>query len=117
MKGIVLRFLLLFVLVGHYGSANIDAEIKAIKNAPVEERFKLMNAFKKHLLQMKETERIEAIKKLTMHKDKSHAKKVLDEIQRNKEQITIQRNLEHHKIDEDNIVNETTDSEGGEYDD
>jgi len=45
-------------------SANIDTQIEAIRNAPVEERFMLMNAFKKEIVHMQEKERIDAITKL-----------------------------------------------------
>jgi len=45
-----------------YGS--IDDEIEAIQQAPVEERFKLMNELKKKIVQMKEDKRMQSIKKL-----------------------------------------------------
>ena len=41
--------------------ADIDAKIEAIQNAPVEERFILMNEFKKEILYMHDQERIRAI--------------------------------------------------------
>lgn len=52
--------------------ADIDAEIAAIQKAPVQERFKLMNALKHKLAKMKEKQRIEAMEKLqskTLQKD------------------------------------------------
>ena len=92
--------------------ANVDAQIKAIKNASVEERFKLMNAFKKDLIKMKEEERIKAMTKLTIHSNNKHAKKALDELKQHTKRKEIQNRIEHHHIDEDNIVNETDNQEG-----
>lgn len=92
--------------------ADIDAQIDAIKNASVKERFKLMNAFKRDLVQMKEEERIKAITKLSKKSSKIHAKKALDELKENAKRRNIQKHLEMHHIDEDNIVNETTTQEG-----
>jgi len=97
--------------------ADIDAQIDAIKNASTEERFKLMNTFKRNLLKMKEEERIKAITKLSEKSNTTHAKKALDELKQNAKRRHIQKHLETHHIDEDNIVNETTDQEGGESDD
>ena len=96
--------------------ANVDAQIEAIKNASVEERFKLMNTFKKNLIEMKEEERIEAMTKLTIQSKNKHAKKALDELKQHSKRKEIQNRMEHHAIDEDNIVNET-DNQGGENDD
>jgi len=92
--------------------ADIDSQIDAIKNASVEERFKLMNAFKRDLIKMKEEERIKAITKLSKKSSKIHAKKALDELKENAKRRNIQKHLEMHHIDEDNIVNETTTQEG-----
>jgi len=97
--------------------ADIDAQIDAIKNASVEERFKLMNAFKRDLIKMKEEERIKAITKLSEKSNKKHAKKALDELKQNAKRRRIQKHLDTHHIDDDNIVNELTDQEGGESDD
>lgn len=44
--------------------ASIDDEIEAIQKAPIEQRFKLMNALKKRIVQMKEEKRMTTIKKL-----------------------------------------------------
>ena len=97
--------------------ADIDAQIDAIKNASVKERFKLMNAFKRELIKMKEEERIKAITKLSEKSNKAHAKKALDELKQNAKHRHIQKHLETHHIDEDNIVSQVTDQEGGESDD
>ena len=116
MKQRILTLLLLFGLFTHTSSADVDAQIEAIKNASVEERFKLMNAFKKNLIQMKEEERIKAMTKLTSKSNSKHAKKALDELKEHTKRNTIQNHIEHHSIDEDTIVNET-DNQGGENDD
>ena len=96
--------------------ADIDAQIDAIKNASVEERFKLMNAFKKNLIKMKEEERIKAMTKLTIQSKNKHAKKALDELKQHAKRKNIQKRIEYHAIDEDNIIDET-DDQGGENDD
>jgi len=59
---------------------NIDAQIEAIQRAPVTERFKLMNAFKKEIVQMKETERIQAMTKLQSITQSKHADKAFKEL-------------------------------------
>jgi len=97
--------------------ADIDAQIDAIKNASVKERFKLMNAFKRELVKMKEQERIKAIAKLSETSNSQHAKKALDELKQHSKRKDIQNRIEHHHIDDDNIVSQTTDQEGGESDD
>ena len=117
MKQKILTFLLLFGLFTHTSSADIDAQIEAIKNASVEERFKLMNAFKKNLIQMKEEERIKAMTKLTTKSNNKHAIKALKSLKDETKRQKIRKQLEYHHIKEDNIVNQTTDTEGGENDD
>ena len=60
--------------------ADVDAQIEAIQKAPVEERFKLMNAFKKEIVQMQEEERMHAIRKLQAMTQSKHAHKVFKEL-------------------------------------
>jgi len=117
MKHKWLYAIIVFISMATMLHADIDAQIDAIKNASVEERFKLMNAFKRNLLKMKEEERIKAITKLSEESNTTDAKKALDELKQNAKRRHIQKRLETHHIDEDNIVNETTDQEGGESDD
>lgn len=62
--------------------ANIDARIEAIQNASVEERFKLMNAFKKEVVHMQEAERIDAITKLKIITRSQHSDRALKELQK-----------------------------------
>jgi len=97
--------------------ADIDAQIYAIKNASVEERFKLMNAFKRDLIKMKEEERIKAITKLSEKSNKAHAKKALNELKQNTKRKDIQKQIEQHHIDDDAIVSQVTDQGGGESND
>lgn len=56
------------IMIGFLSStllyASIDDEIEAIQQAPIEERFKLMNELKKRIVQMKEEKRMTTIKKL-----------------------------------------------------
>ena len=72
--------------------ANIDEEIESIQNATVEERFKLMNKFKKHLIEMKEIERIKAMEKLFAT---SKNKKVIEEIKKKTLRKNIFLHIEH----------------------
>ena len=62
-------------------NGNIDAQIEAIQNAPVEERFILMNAFKKEVIHMQEAERIEAITKLRSITQSRHSDRAIKELQ------------------------------------
>jgi hypothetical protein len=62
--------------------ANIDARIDAIQNAPVEERFMLMNAFKKEVVHMQEAERIDAITKLKSITQSRHSDRAIKELQK-----------------------------------
>lgn len=117
MKSYILKFLLLFSIFTYGSYADIDAQIEAIQNASVEERFKLMNAFKKNLIEMKEEERMKAMTKLTTQSNNKHAKKALESFKKETTKQKIRKQIEYHHIDEDNIVNQTTDSEGGENDD
>lgn len=116
MRHSIFKFLLLFSLFAYNSYADIDAQIEAIKQAPVSERFKLMNAFKKNLIKMKEEERIRALKKLTIHTSSKHANKALGEIKNKKQDDKVRRDLESHHIDEEIIINQSTDHEGGDDD-
>ncbi|PTB83651.1 hypothetical protein C9926_01770, partial [Sulfurovum lithotrophicum] len=109
MKRIFFSCIVFVTLFTNLIYANIDAEIDAIKHASVKERFKLMNAFKKNLIKMKEEERIKAMTKLTIQSKNKHAKKALDELKQHAKRKNIQNHIEYHAIDEDNIVNETDD--------
>ena len=73
-------FLILFIYISLCFGANIDAQIEAIQKASVSERFRLMNAFKREIVQMKETERIEALTKLRTINHSKHADTALREI-------------------------------------
>ncbi len=116
----VIRILFIFLFLVSCNTillnANVDAQIEAIKNASVKERFKLMNEFKKGLIQMKEEERIKAMTKLTIQSKNKHAKKALDELIEHTKRKNIENHIEHHSIDENNIVNETDDQGEGNDD-
>ncbi|MEY3090978.1 MAG: hypothetical protein RL113_1294, partial [Pseudomonadota bacterium] len=90
---------LLFVRFVH---ADIDSQIEKIQNAPIEERFILMNAFKKEIAHMHEIERIDAIRKLKSITKSENGESVLkalrDHVERSshRERETIQR----HEINE-----------------
>lgn len=116
MKRIFFSILVFLTLFTNLIYANIDEQIDAIKHASVKERFKLMNEFKKNLIQMKEKERIEAIKKLSIKSNNKNAKKALDELKQHTKRNKLQKQIEDHHIDEDNMIS-VTDDQGGENDD
>ena len=110
--------------------ANIDGQIEAIRNAPVEERFMLMNAFKKEIVHMQEKERIDAITKLKSITQSRHSDRAIKELQKytkpkydhkservskTKERTEIEYEHEHEAEDhiedesEDHIEDETED--------
>ena len=113
--GIKCMMVLLFFTLSSY--ANIDAQIKAIQNASVDEKFKLMNAFKKSLVQMKKKERIEAVKKLSNKTKNRRAKKVLKELEENTKRSKMKTHIEQQQMTEDSINNNIDLSEGGEDND
>jgi len=91
MKAMIL-FLLLWGSLNSPLFATIDAQIEAIQKAPIEERFKLMNAFKKEIVQMQEQERIKAIMKLKSITTGKHAHRALKElIKPSKEELSKKR--------------------------
>jgi len=94
----------------------IDEQIRAIQNAPVAERFKRMNAFKKKLVKMKEAERIEALKKLAHSSKRKDANKVLQALKKQMMQQKIRQELETQHINVDNIQNQD-ENENGDDDD
>ncbi len=110
--------LILFVYTITILHANIDEEIQAIRHAPITERYKLMNDFKKNLIKMNEKERMEALKKLTKNKNQKNVKKALQELQRkNKDKSKhMRKEIERQQINIDNVVNETEDFNGGDND-
>lgn len=117
----MVRIFFTFLLLISYNTtllhANVDAQIEAIKNASVEERFKLMNAFKKNLIKMKEEERIKAMTKLTIQSKNRHAKQALDELKQHVKRKEIHNRIEHHIINDDNIIDASENQEGGENND
>jgi hypothetical protein len=59
----------------------MDARIDAIQEAPIEERFRLMNQFKQEISNMNETARIDAITKLKSITQSEHSQKAIKELQ------------------------------------
>jgi len=116
-KHVFIKFIIVFVLALQDSYADIDAQIQAIQNASVEEKFKLMNAFKKSLIQMQEKERIEAVKKLSKNAKNTQAKKVFKELEENTKRATMQKYIEYQQMTEDTINNNIDLSEGGEDND
>ena len=116
MKYIRVYFLVLLVYTIIPLYASIDSDIEAIQNASEKEKFKLMNAFKKNLVQMKEEERIQAMTKLTKDSKNVHAKKALDELKEKSKLNRMKKYIEQQQIHEDNIASETEDMNGGDND-
>jgi len=106
----------LLLLLQHPLYADIDAKIKAIQNAPVHERFKLMNEFKREMAKMQEKERIEAISKLTSKSNNKQVKKVLKELKKQQARKSIQVQMETHHLGEDSILSNLDDQEGNNDD-
>jgi len=93
--------------------ANIDARIEAIQRAPIKERFKLMNAFKQDIIQMKEEERIHAITKLKGITQSKYAHRALKEIKghtqpRYKKEESHEESETQVKNDVENHITEET---------
>ena len=76
--------LLVYISLSLPLSADIDTQIEAIQRASVSERYKMMNAFKREVVQMNETQRIEALTKLRSINHSKHADSALREITRHK---------------------------------
>jgi len=116
MKQTIRIFLFILLLFRENLYADIDAQIRAIQNAPPSERFKLMNTFKKNMIKMKEQERIEAMKKLTKKSNNIQAKKVLKTLKEHAKRKKIKLQMETHHLGEDGILSSLDDQEG-DYDD
>jgi len=110
-------FIAIFILLYSTLYANIDSQIEAIQNASPQERFELMNAFKKKILLLKAKERREALTKLFKGSSKKPVQKVLDEIHTQKQIQQTQKQLEQAAMIQDTIATETEDSNGGDDDD
>jgi len=126
----IIFFLFLYISL----FANIDSQIEAIQRAPVAERFKLMNTFKKEIIQMQEKERIQAMSKLQSITESKHADKAFKELRNhdNIRQSKAHRNTreqhlrpdmdqeygtQEHVENADSIENENEEHEEKEHDD
>jgi len=89
-------------------NADIDAQIEAIQRASVSERFKLMNAFKREVVQMNETQRIEALTKLGSIHHSKHVDSALREITRHKTRTYAKHREEMLERTKDNNVEENS---------
>jgi len=120
MKQLIFTFFisLLFILFFNLplNANNIDKQIEAIQKASVEERFKLMNAFKKEIVQMQEKERIQAISKLRSITQSKHANKAFKKlnthtrIRQAKEYTKASEETGSNMDQEDNTENSTDDA-------
>jgi len=88
------KIIFIIIIYTIFIQASIDDEIDKIQNAPIEERFKLMNKLKEEIAKMQEERRMESIEKLkiatdgelitvdknsTESRDKKHIKNILIE--------------------------------------
>jgi len=103
---------------------DIDAQIEAIQNASIEERFKLMNAFKKEIIKMREQERLQAIHQLKALTKNPHTKKGMNEIKIQEshtseieKQIEEEREQAMGEHEVENISEHAIEDEKGEKDD
>ncbi len=118
-----MRLLLLILYSIVVLSANtIDAQIEAIRKAPVAKRFELMNAFKRQLVRMQEEERIKAIHKLKNITRSKHGNRAIKEIKtrqraidrnkhRSRHQLTKERMQEQHRQEVQDRTERTVDRE------
>jgi hypothetical protein len=102
-------FFLSISIIPLFLEADIDTQIEAIRNAPLTERFKLMNAFKQEIIDMKEEERIQAITQLKSITESKYGDRALHEI---KTHIKTHHNKETYSRGENNeiedeVANET----------
>ncbi len=95
---------LLILLIPLVLWSDIDAQIEAIQKAPIQERYKLMNAFKNKIIKMREEERLQALKKL-QKKTKTKIPTL-----RQKQKIEEFQIEEHHDIQHDEVDNEEDES-------
>lgn len=116
MKKYFYTSLLIFSAYIHPCYADIDSQIEAIQRASDSEKFKLMNAFKKKLIHMKEKERLDAMAKLIHNSQNPTAHKALESLKKQSKQ-QLKQQLENDTIVIDNITAETIDSIGGDDDD
>ncbi len=116
MRAVIIIVPLVFCTVSP-GAESIDAQIEAIQKAPAKERFRLMNALKKRLVQMKEKERIEALSKLRSSTRSVRAKRAIEKVEKDTKRIS-REHLE--SLMESHIENEVeqigADHEGGDDD-
>ena len=110
MRQFILKYLLsLLLMVPLY--ANIDARIEAIQNASLEERFMLMNAFKREVVHMQEEERIDAITKLKSITRSQHSDRALRELEKHTKPKYIHKDHEISKTKERTEVHSEEDHE------
>lgn len=107
--------LFIFSIYIHPCYANIDSQIEAIQHASDSEKFKLMNAFKKKLIRMKEKERLDAMAKLLHDSKNPTAHKAIESLRKQSKQ-QLKQELENDAIIIDNMTAETIDSIGGDDD-
>lgn len=101
MKAILFMILFLLPLWG-----DIDAQIEAIQRAPVSERFKLMNDFKKKIIQMREKERMEAVRKLQSITQNKDSKKVFKSLKNKKKKQHTNRMNSTNELERDDEIDD-----------
>jgi len=100
-KAILFMILFLLPLWG-----DIDAQIEAIQRAPVSERFKLMNDFKKKIIQMREKERMEAVRKLQSITQNKDSKKVFKSLKNKKKKQHTNRMNSTNELERDDEIDD-----------
>jgi len=105
------KYIIITILLSSILCANsIDDKIKALKNAPTKDKFKLMNSIKKEIASMHQKERLKAIKKLQKNIDTNRtSKNILSKDTKikveNQAEKTISNTIGNYQF------------QGGEYDD
>jgi len=91
MKRHILKLILVLSVLFIPLYASVDSRIEAIQKAPVEERFRLMNLFKREVSQMNENARIDAITKLKSVTRSEHSQKAIKELRHRTRQTYIKQ--------------------------
>jgi len=110
-KSLFIFFCTLFPL---WLQGNIDAQIEAMRNAPIEERFRLMNAFKQEIVEMKEEERIHAITQLKSITQSKYGDRALREIKTHTQRTQHKEDKDEQKEKFNERDNEDTEDANNE---
>lgn len=114
MQSIMKKVFLLVLLLYTPLFSSIDEQIEAMQNASDEERFEMMNHFKKEVIKLQEEERIEAMKKLISITESNNSEEVMEELTHNSnEQNSSYEEYDNSVVEEhieDSLKNDVEDN-------